>query len=96
MGLTDRKQLLDNVHVEANGFRRKQNGFQTWRTQMAFKQPNGNQVAKARLALDMTQVQFAEWLYVSDRQVRNWENDTTPIPPLAWEKVQAALAEVAK
>ena len=63
---------------------------------MATKQPTPDQVREARLALGMTQVQFGEMLYVTERAVRKWETEgDTPIPMLAWEKVQVALAEVA-
>ena len=62
---------------------------------MATKQPTPDQVREARLALGMTQVQFGEMLYVTERCVRKWESGDTPIPMLAWEKVQVALAEVA-
>ena len=54
---------------------------------MAHKQPTPNQVREARLALGMTQVQFGEMLYVTERAVHKWESGDTPIPMLAWEKV---------
>lgn len=51
----------------------------------------GEEVKVARKALDMTQVQFGQWLYVSERQVRNWESGQIEIPSLAWEKVQNTI-----
>lgn len=53
----------------------------------------GEEVKFARKALGMTQIQFGKWLYVSGRQVRNWESGSVKMPELAWEKVSGALAE---
>jgi len=61
---------------------------------MATKQPTPDQVREARLALGMTQVQFGEMLYVTERGVRKWESGETPIPMLAWEKVRSVAAAV--
>ena len=55
--------------------------------------PTGTQVRAARHELELTQTEFGALLYVTERQVRNWEQDATPIPVLAWEKVQMELSE---
>lgn len=38
------------------------------------------QFKAARLAMDMTQKQMAEWLYTSDRRIRAWEKGEAAIP----------------